>query len=59
MSNPAMLIFALVTVFFFMTMLGSAGGALDRRSSSASKSGVTRYASGSVAPASLKPFNRS
>ena len=28
MSNPAMLIFALVTVFFFMTMLGSAGGAL-------------------------------
>jgi hypothetical protein len=31
MSNPAMLIFALVTVFFFMTMLGSAGGALGSK----------------------------
>ena len=31
MSNPAMLIFALVAVFFFMTMLGSAGGALGSK----------------------------
>jgi hypothetical protein len=31
MSNPAMLVLALVTAFFFMTMLGSAGGALGSK----------------------------
>ena len=31
MSNPAMLVFALVAAFFFMTMLGSAGGALGSK----------------------------
>jgi hypothetical protein len=31
MSNPAMLIFGMVTMFFFTTMLGSAGGALGSK----------------------------
>ncbi|HYP07263.1 MAG TPA: zinc ribbon domain-containing protein [Bryobacteraceae bacterium] len=31
LSNPAMLIFALVTAFFFFTMLGTAGGALGSK----------------------------
>jgi hypothetical protein len=31
LSNPAMLVFALVTSFFFLTVLGSAGGALGAK----------------------------
>jgi hypothetical protein len=31
LSNPAMLVVGLVTAFFFMTMLGSAGGALGSK----------------------------